>query len=790
MSKKIKSKLKSLFTIPEEDLKEEPSKIFEKVKLFTLTRTNIFLTITAFFIIANILVGFNLNYFYIRVILGFLFIITIPGLLFMLVFKIRTIKFWEYLVYTIGLSISFIMFAGLAINWILPWLNITDKPLSLWPILICFDIFLVILGAWAWYRNRDLKPFDITTPKLDWINNVFFIVPMFFPVLSVLGAFLLNNHGSNILTMTMLGGIAVYVLCLVLFRKRFNENIWPWAILLMSISLLLSFSLRSWFISGWDISQETYVFKLTLNNSFWSINNWNNAYNSCLSLSILPTIIKLFVSSNINIIFKLLFQIIFVFHSLVIFLIFRKYLSPILSFISSFLYFGAFYFNSWFPALIRQEIAILFFSLMLLILFSKKISSLLKKIMFITFGFSMIVSHYSTSYIALTIFIFTYILMLIYKAYEHKKIKRGKLHPDNRTKFHLTGVLVLLLLIFAFLWLTQLTSTSNGIVSTVKTTFKNIGSTFSFDLKESSVEGALFGSSGVAGYTNQELNNYINETRSSFNYSNSYSEPQTQVYSPEIVNPEIISPNNQNLVYFLSYLYKFIKYLIILSFILGSLFIFLNREKTIDKEFSFMIMLSVIFMFLIILLPFVSKAYNFERLFQQCLIFLSFSSIIFFRKVLKKYKKIFFFFIILLYLGYTLFNLGFLLPLSGGSPTLNLYNQGSNYNSVYAHNEEVVSINWFNKNNQINIVYMDPYSELKFYDFGNLNISIDNKIIPLLMTQQSYAYSNYANKIKNLNHLDAEESFNNGIVLFNFPTEFLNYNKNKIYNNGGSEIFK
>lgn len=806
----LKYRVKDFFSINlEEDLQEEESsKKFDKIKLFTLTREYLFIGLLLFMLITNILVEFDLNFLYLRQILGFLFLIIVPGLLVMLCLKIRNINPWEYLVYTVGLSVSFIMFAGLAINWALPWLHITDKPLSLWPILISFDIFLLIFTFIAYLRNKDLTllslfPFDEYKrepyskfrfipkfPKFTWLDRIFIIIPMFFPFMAVIGAFLLNNHGTNIATMIMLSAIAIYVLMLVLFRDKFNENVYPWAILMISLSLLLSFSIRSWYISGWDISQETYVFRLTIDKGIWSIENFRDAYNSCLSLSILPAIIKLFTSLNIQIIFKLFFQIIFIFHSLTIFLIFRRYILAILAFIASFLYFGTGYFNLWFYALIRQEIAFLFFGLMLLVLFSKEINPTLKRILFIIFGFSMIVSHYSTSYIALALFLFTYTLTFFYKKWENRRIKKGKLKPQDKQEFYLTGLIILFLLMFAFLWLSQLTKASEGLVYTVKTTIDNLGNSFSYDLKQSSIKSALFGNSGTRVYTDKELNDYINETKSFFKSPNSYLEQQTQVYSPKIIGKEIIYSKNRYLISFLFYLYNFIKYSIILSFILGSLFIYLNRKKICDKEFSFMIILSVILMFLIILLPFISKAYNFERLFQQCLIFLSFSSIIFFRKTFKNYEKIFFFFVILVYLGYSLFNLGFLLPLSGGDPTLNLYNRGVVYNTLYSHNQEIISINWFNKNNQTNIVYMDPYSELKFYSFGDPMINKDKKVIPFLMSKSSYVYSNYANKIKKVNYWDAREKFNNGVLPFNFPTEFLNDNKNKIYNNGGSEIFR
>jgi uncharacterized membrane protein len=787
----LKSKLKSFFSVDiEKDLQEEEcTRKFENIKLFTLTREKFFLGALLFTLIVNVLVGFDLNFLYLRQILGFLFLVLIPGLLIMLCFKIRSVKFWEYLVYTVGLSVSFIMFAGLAVNWTLPALGITDKPLSLYPILICFNLFLIALGIVAWKRNEDFSH-EFTAPKLDALNNIFFIIPMFFPVLSILGAFLLNNHGSNILTMIMLGGIAVYVLLLVIFRKKLNENVYPWAILMISLALLLSFSMRSWFVNGWDLKQEQYVFRLAYENQIWSMSNFMDAYNSCLSLSIFPTIINLFLKLNNQLIFKFFFQIIFIFHSLIIFLIFRRYANSIFSFISSFLYFGVGYFNSVLPTMVRQEIAFLFFGLMLLVLFTKKISHITKKSLFLIFGASMIVSHYSTAYIALALFTLTYIFILIYKNYEDRNIKEGKTNPSQKSEFFLTGILIILLLLFSFLWASQLTDTSNGIILTIKETSQNIGSMFSYDLKDASVKGALFGQSNIEKYTNEELTDYINETKSLFRTPNSYPESEIQAYPPRIIGEEKSYSEIPFLVYPLFYLYQFIKYLIILSFVLGSLFICLNRKKIVDKEFSFMITLSVILMFLIILLPFISKAYNFERLFQQCLIFLSFSSFIFFIKIMKNNKKIFLFFIVALYLGYSLFNLGFLLAYSGGEPTLNLYNLGSIYNGHYSHKEEIASIGWLDKTHQTEVIYVDPYSELKIYAFGNPLLPHDKKIVPFFMDKYSYVYSSYSNKIKEVNYWDAREKFNNGVLSFNFPTDFLNENKNKIYNNGGSEIFK
>lgn len=422
--KLTKNKIKSFFKFDiEKDLQEEEcTTVFEKVNLFILTKNKLFLGILLFLLIINILVGFDINYFYIRAILSFIFLITIPGLLIMLMMKIREVGFWEYLVYTIGLSISFIMFGGLAVNWILPWLNITDKPLSLYPILICFNIFLIVFWLIAYIRNKDLKPFDMTMPKLDWINRIFFITPMLFPFLSVLGAFLLNNHGTNILTMIMLGGIAVYVFLVVIFRKKLNKNVFPWAILIISISLLFMWWLRSWFVSGVDINLEYHIFQLTKDNAFWSISNFKNTYNAMLSVTIFPTILSLFVKINDHYILKIFTPLIFSIVPLGVYLFLKRYAKNILVFVAVFFFVSQ-------PSFLkgggnipfRQVIALLFFALTLLILFNKNINFRLKKTLFFIFCFSMIVSHYSTTYVAFGFFIFAYVICTAFKKIEDKK---------------------------------------------------------------------------------------------------------------------------------------------------------------------------------------------------------------------------------------------------------------------------------------------------------------------------------------------------------------------------------
>ncbi|MCJ7666241.1 MAG: hypothetical protein MUO59_05840, partial [Actinobacteria bacterium] len=228
----------------------------ELIRLYS--KNIIFFGILITRIITGLLIFSDIQFPYFRAILSCAFLILIPGLLIMLMLKIRKIGIWEYLIYTIGLSIAFLMFGGGFVNLIMPLVGI-DRPLSLIPLFISFDILLLIFWIIAYKRNKETS-IVIKLPEMDLSDKILFIAPVVFPLLSVLGATTLNNGGTNYLTMAMFGGIVVYFFFLVLFRKKLNRNIYPWAILMISISLLFSNSLRSWHLTGGDISLEYYVF--------------------------------------------------------------------------------------------------------------------------------------------------------------------------------------------------------------------------------------------------------------------------------------------------------------------------------------------------------------------------------------------------------------------------------------------------------------------------------------------------------------------------------------------------
>jgi len=777
---KFKEKLKSFFHVDiEKDLQEEePTKVFEKIPLINLTRNKIFLGILLFLVIVNILVGFGIDFLYIRAILGFILLVTVPGLLIMLCFKIRTVKFWEFLVYTIGLSIAFIMFAGLIVNWTLPALNITDKPLSLYPILICFDLFLVALGIVGWKRNKDFQPFQLTVPKLDALNNIFFIIPMAFPVLSILGAFLLNNHGSNILTMIMIGGIVVYVLLLTIFRKKLNENIWPWALYWVGLALVLMGSMRGWFISAPDASLEYQISNLVFSQGHWDFWSIPGNYNAMLSVAILPGIFCLLSKISLILVPKLVFPLIFSVLFICLWRISKKLLPTPFAFLATlfFLFQQTIVIWARFPP--RQEIAFLFFGLIILILLEIKINNFFRSILLIIFSISLAVSHYSTMIIFLLCLILFYFIQLLFIKFDPKIIFQK-----------ISFLFVLFLIIFSFLWYAQITNTSDSFFTFGKNSLSNLGNLFKEEVySQGSSPIELISLSQSDKYSPfLDLQNYTHSTEN----SSIESKKLNYEYPSRIVSgsmKKILFSNNfiisiqlvRNLIIFLG------RFLLLFGILLY--LIFYKRSYT--KHPLFFILGLVVFSLfcLLMLLPFASMSYNLDRLYCQMLILLSPMSMLGIVNLFK--KKNYSVLICTIFISLLLLNsIWFFFSLAGGNNlSMNLENGGSDYDMLYVSSSEISSGNWLINVNLAKNIIADSYAKYKLYEIPpTINVyHLQTNILPTTINKENYVYSSMSNTIQEITF----KYYGRGLLTYNFPTKFLNENKNKIYCNGGSEIFK
>jgi len=328
-----------------------------------------------------------------------------PGVLLMRVLGYEPDRFWLRVVHTIALSVSFLMLGGLLINVMLPLFGVA-QPLLPTSVLFSLDTGLGLLIVLNSVLGRTRPLFDWEALSLpDAMKHIGFLM---LPGMALVGATILNNGGSSapaVLTVCAVTGALFYAVIRV---DTLRESLTLMIVYAASLALLFMMSMRSWHVIGYDVNQELFVFQITQNAFYWSMSHFQDAYNACLSITILPVIYSTFLNIPDEYVYKFVFQLLFALLPVTIFYVFRKFGEVHTALLAVVMLVGQAIFSHAMPALIRQEFGFLFFALVLLTVFSTNIGKSTRYTLLAVYGISILISHYSTTYIAIMLLGATY----------------------------------------------------------------------------------------------------------------------------------------------------------------------------------------------------------------------------------------------------------------------------------------------------------------------------------------------------------------------------------------------
>ncbi|MFC2046726.1 DUF2206 domain-containing protein [Chloroflexota bacterium] len=344
-----------------------------------------------------------------RQIFGFIFLTFVPGFLLLFILKMDALSLIEKIILSMGLSVAFSMLFSLALDSSLFAIGYT-KPLSTASLLISFSTANIILVVIAYRRNKNIT-FPFSNFKLTTGEKTFIIVPSLFPLLSIVGIRIMNLTDSNVILLVLLLMIPSYVIFISFINRRVSGKVYPAAIFLIGISLLLMYSLRSNHIIGGDTHLEYFLYQSVLDNLHWGQFGLG-PLDALLSISILPVIYQVFLNIDPEYLFKILYSAIFSISPLIVYLLSKRYIGGFYAFLASIFFMSQITFL-WTPSYARTNMAILFFGLAILCIFSDTISAFNRRVLFIIFIASIIVSHYGVTYVAFFILLLTYLGMQI-----------------------------------------------------------------------------------------------------------------------------------------------------------------------------------------------------------------------------------------------------------------------------------------------------------------------------------------------------------------------------------------
>lgn len=419
--------------------------MLDKIKSFQIKEW--ILSLILLLMVTDITILANIPY--LREIMVFICFTFVPGLLILNILKLNSLDFIKKVVMSIGLSISFLIIVGLVINSLYP---VIEKPLSFLPVFIIINATMVLFAIVAYHRNKnEFTLGDFLNIKSQPPSNTFnekklkslLVFPFLFPLMAIIGTYLMNVTQNNIILLIMLFLIPVYLIAVIILKDKLHHATYPVSLTMIGLSLLLMCGLTSFHVLGRDVQFEYHFFKLALNSAHWNpigdILTFN-AYNSCLSVTILPVIFKLLSNMSNEYIFKVYYALIGTILPLILYTIFRRYFHRQNAYFAALIFIFQPYFI-YFLGLVRQEIALMFFLLAILVLYDDNLEKKIKKSLFLIFMISVVLSHYATAYVTFLVIIPVLLMPFI----------RSVIKDRKNIKFTNFDVLIVLL-IFMALW--------------------------------------------------------------------------------------------------------------------------------------------------------------------------------------------------------------------------------------------------------------------------------------------------------------------------------------------------
>ncbi len=745
---------------------------------------------------------------------GFLTLMLLPGALTMLSLRIRSSSLIA-IALMLGFSVGELMIVGLLGNALFPFLGVTN-PLSQLVFLTEFTGLIGLLSGFAWYRPRVI---EIAIPRYkvhESGRTLFFaFAPTLFVPLSILGAFRLNSGGDGTITLIMLLGIAVYFIALVLQSKKIHENVPPIGLFFVSLSLLFMTSLRGSGIVGHDIQREFFVFELAKNAGLWSIDFYKDAYNACISITILPTIFSTLLKLADPFVYKVLFQILFATVPSLLYAHVRRFLASETALLAV-LYFIAFpTFFIDMPFLNRQEIAFFFLALMIYVLFDDTFSRRARLALASFFGVSLVLSHYSTTYIMIALFAFVVTARLTLRLLG-RFVHLPRIFPDSGIEAlrssgvhevpRITVVLVALLMVVSFFWSSVLTDTSSNSLYRVFAETMNVIRHNGNDTAQSSdVLYSIFSWKKVdmadlfAAYENQAHAQVLTSPKSFY---------PAKVVAQYPVVPKTQPPQPLTLLgnaliifgfdvpafqYSLHQVTAKILQILVLIGVCATLWRARYFSSVLPTDIFLLAAGSVIMLLAIIALPVLSVEYGLLRAFQQSLMFLgifvvagSYAVLSWATEVTR--SRVALALAILFFLSST----GALTQLLGGyEPLLHLNNSGSYYDHYYVHDSERAAIEWMKGEVQKNalrgeetVIQSDTIA-VGAASFGD-SAEIIRDIYPALIRKDAYVFMS----VTNVSKQQATFSYNGTEITYFYPLQFLDATKTMVYTDGETRIYR
>jgi uncharacterized membrane protein len=735
---------------------------------------------------------------FIEAALGLWVIVLLP------VYLLYTTSLWpecsaaERLGYCLGSVVLTLMLSGLIINAALPLITIRE-PLGVVPVVALSD--LINLSLWLIRRMRPyVVPWRRHLAAVSTEETRLVSIALLSVLLAVLGANRLNNGAGDQLSLVAVGTILLTLICQLYWASKVREGAMCIALYLASLALLLSTSLRGWYVTGHDIQNEYRVFQLTADHAHWSMSYWHNAYNACLSITILPTEISRVVGIDDPYVFKVIFQAIFAMCPVLVYALVRRYWSASIAVLAAAYFIGFPTFFTDMPFLNRQEIGYLFVAVAVLAATNPAWGLRMRQVALVAAGVGIDLSHYSSMYFFLGLLVVAWasrqLVSVVRRFVQGRRSEAGITHTTTISSILALGLIV-------FVWGGLATQTAGQVVSTGESVAAAVAG------HVTGVRSGNVGYSVLAGKTASEqtlLHSYRTTTlRSASTAPDVYlpSSSLSKIGTPLATVPvrpltsigRALSTVGVPVVGANSLIRKLTAYAEQIFIGLGilELILLFKRRQDVSGEFFWLCIGGTIVLVLITVLPAVSSDFGVLRAFQGALIVLAPVIVLGSTTAIRwlgrrRLALVAGPAICLVFFAVT----SSLLPqlIGGNQAELNLNNSGSYYDAYYMDAQEEAAVGWLGQQRYVlSDGIQGSYQQDRFAFMNPGHVSGTETIgtvFPTLIRRSSWVILSYSMIHEDL----AVVSLSGNLIEYRYPLGLLSSNKNLVYSNGGSEIYQ
>jgi hypothetical protein len=703
-----------------------------------------------------------------------LLLFTVPGVILLRALRVPGAVVAAFPVYVPCASLVVLLISGLGVDLVGISVHVAD-PLRPWPMLAGMELVSLILLAVS-----ATAPPNVAIPWHRLPRPGLVVVPLLLPLIAAAGALRLNNNHGNLVALTALCACVLAVAVVLLCATELGVSLTAVILYGIGLAMLWSFSLRGASVYGFDISGEYYIFQGTVATGVWHPPHSLNAYEAMLSVNILPAELHGVSGVSDLLVFKLIYPAVGALFPVGVFFLARRVLSTRWAFAAGFLIISQSSFGQEFPALARQEIALVLFIGLVSAVLESKLPPRVYWPFILSLALAMVVSHYTTTYVTITFLGLALAFQWI--ASWARRVPR------------VSGGMVVAFIaaaVGAVIWYGPVTHSSSNAIQLAQAA-RSHGLNF---LPNRTQAGGLI-AAYLDGNTSTPISaaRYAQLVRADYGHTKPFVHPLPeasykiyQLRDSTAPSPPVKWATGYNAFNFGQVIAQQLIYLLGAA---GALtLIFRRRVLAVGRLIGLLTLATLVFLMTIRFSGTLATFYNAQRALLQAMVFLNISVFWCLQSWAdgRRWRDV-----CSVAAGGALLTLIFMAgnglvgALLGGGVATNLANSGNDYEQFYVTVPELAAATWLGprvKPGQI--VYTDEYGQLPLETMTGISDGLLLDITPQTLNDHAWVYARPVNVVDDR----ARASFQDHYVTYAFPSQFLNAEYNLVYVNGSSEVY-